>query len=78
MPPFVTWAEYVDGLVKDAMGRLFWSFERAMRTDCVKIILALEGQDEFLRGLFGKRTAPVAEAIQPITQGAFSKLLKKP
>lgn len=36
------------------MGRLFWSYRRAMKTDCLVIVMALEGQNEFLTAFFGK------------------------
>lgn len=57
------------------MGRLFWSFDRAMKADCLSIVLAADGQADFLRGLFGSpdkpNAAPDPETLPPITQGAF-------
>lgn len=50
-----------------------------MKTDCLAIIMALEGQGEFLRELFGSSEPgpPKAETLPPITQGAFSQMFKK-
>lgn len=44
------------------MGRLFWSFDRAMKADCLAIELARDGQGDFLQGLFG----PPLPASAPI------------
>jgi hypothetical protein len=63
------------------MGRLFWSFDRAMRADCLAIDLALDGQADFLRGLFNSKekpdVAPDPATLPLITQGAFRMLAKK-
>lgn len=70
---------YLDGLVKDAMGRLFWPLERAMKTDCIAIIMALEGQDEFLKRLFGpgEPPAPKLDDLPPLTPAAFKLMGKR-
>jgi hypothetical protein len=63
------------------MGRLFWSFDRAMKADCLAIVLAVDGQADFLRGLFGSNekpdAAPDPKTLPPITQGAFRMMAKK-
>ncbi|RWB66577.1 hypothetical protein [Mesorhizobium sp.] len=58
------------------MGRLFWPFERAMKTDCVAIIMALEAQDEFLRRLFGPGEAapPKPEELPKLTPAALASM----
>lgn len=64
------------------MGRLFWSFDRAMKADCLAIILAIGAQTDFLRGLFGSpekaNSAPDPKTLPPITQGAFRMMAKRP
>ncbi len=63
------------------MGRLFWSFERAMQADCLAIVLAIDGQADFLHGLFGTSekpdAAPDPKTLPPITQGAFRMMAKR-
>jgi hypothetical protein len=61
------------------MGRLFWSFDRAMKSDCGAILLAIDGQTDLLQGLFGSNepATPDVQSLPPITQGAFSQMLKK-
>jgi hypothetical protein len=62
------------------MGRLFWSFDRAMKADCLAITLAIDGQNDFLKGLFGpaiQQPAPDPKDLPPITQGAFRLMGKK-
>jgi hypothetical protein len=55
------------------MGRLFWSFDRAMKADCLAIILAVDGQADFLQGLFGsaEKTAPEPKELPPLTPAAL-------
>lgn len=62
------------------MGRLFWSFDRAMKSDCLAIELAIDGQMQLLQGLFGpsEKAPPKLEDLPPITQGAFRALTAKP
>lgn len=57
------------------MGRLLWSFEKAMKTDCLAIELAIGAQNNFLRGLFGSPEKPAE--LPPLTQGAFRGLFNK-
>ncbi len=65
-------SEYADGLVRDAMGRLFWSFDRAMKSDCLAIIMAHQGQMEFLRMIFGKGEADGEESPGPSAKPTVS------
>lgn len=62
------------------MGRLFWSFDRAMKSDCMAIQMAIDGQADFLQSLFGPATAPAApkaEDLPPLTPAAFRAFGKR-
>jgi hypothetical protein len=65
------------------MGRLFWSFDRAMKSDCLAIVMAHQGQIEFLRMIFGKAeddgqgAAPATKpnvSSRKLTPGLFDAL----
>ncbi len=60
----ISFADYSTELIKLAMGRLFKSFDEARLMDCCAIILAIDGQDDFLKMLFG------AEPDDDIAAGA--------
>jgi hypothetical protein len=69
------------------MGRLFWSYRRAMKTDCLIIVMALEGQNEFLTTFFGKAegdeqgaSAPQPKqnvSSRPLTPSLFMALFQR-
>lgn len=61
------------------MGRLFWSFDRAMKADCCAIILAHEGQQELLRELFGSgEPEKVKEPeLPPLTPADLRAMFRK-
>lgn len=46
------------------MGRLLWSFDKAMKTDCLAILMAIDSQADFLRGLFGRSDAPAPKPAE--------------
>jgi hypothetical protein len=76
----VSLSDYADGLVKVAMGRLFWPFDRAMKADCCAIILAEQGQTELLKELFGSspQSEPAKEPeLPPLTPASFRAMFRK-
>lgn len=61
------------------MGRLFWSFDRAMKSDCLAIVMADQGQQELLRELFGgPEPEKVKEpALPPLTPADLRAMFRK-
>lgn len=61
------------------MGRLFWSFDRAMKSDCLAIILANQGQQDLLRELFGSPEPETAKKpeLPPLTPADLRAMFRK-
>jgi hypothetical protein len=75
----VSLSEYADGLVRIAMGRLFWSFERAMKADCMAIAIGFEGNNELLRDIFGSSEPPEVKKepeLPPLTPADLRSMFR--
>lgn len=62
------------------MGRLFWSFDRAMNADCCAIIMAYDGSQEFMRDIFGSAEPPEEKKepeLPPLTPADLRAMFTK-
>ena len=72
--------EYASGLVSIATGWLGWTFDEAMKADCLAIRIAYEGRADMFRAIFGgepEQAKPTPKNLPVMTPGFFRAMFDR-